>query len=254
VSGPGFFDTLEAQLGDGLDRVVQQRATRRRRLERAAGAAVVVVAVLVAGLVLTRDDRAGAGVVVEQRGGLVYVRLVDLEHDAGAIERAADDAGIDVEVEEVPVGPSLVGRFLNAFRDDPVGELRELDRDGPAFSGFAIPAGFDGTLILRVGRPAHGREAYIQATNAVSEGEPLACSGIIGASPARAAELLDARDLDARWFEQAERGQLAVDAVTADAGARVVRVFAGSPTQMVVLLADPGVEVPPLELTAPATC
>ena len=203
----GFFDTLEAQLGAGFERVAQQRRARRRLAQRVGGAALAVLLAVGAGAIVLRDEPAAAGVRVEERDGLVYVRLVDLEYRADVIEDAARQAGIDVSVESVPTGPSLIGRFIRfAQTGEDTGELRRLDADGPAFDGFAIPADFDGTLVLQVGRPASDDEPYGVFPNALAAGEPLACSGVLGMSPIAARRLALGEDLDVRWTVVTEQG------------------------------------------------
>ncbi|HEX4905495.1 MAG TPA: hypothetical protein VFU93_08585, partial [Acidimicrobiales bacterium] len=71
MTEPGFFDTLEAQLAPGLERVTARRRTRRRAAQRLAGAAVVALAAVGIGAFAVRNEPASAGVRVEQRDGLV---------------------------------------------------------------------------------------------------------------------------------------------------------------------------------------
>ena len=255
MSTQGFFDSLEQQLGDRLERTTARRATRRRVVQRAGGVGVGALALVIAALVVTGDEPAAAGVDVETRDGLVYVRLTDVEHRADVIEDAAAAAGLDVTVEEVPVGPSLVGRFITEEREGVIGELRELDRDGPSFSGFVLPANYDGTLVLRVGRPADG-EPYIQFSNALSEGEPLACSGLLGADPAHAREIVDAHDVDATWVVVTDGGgqrPVAADELEALDDVEVGQAVAVSADAVFISLVAPGTTLD-TALTAPAAC
>lgn len=204
------------------------------------------------------NEAAVADVSVQTQNGLVYVRLNDLEHDPQTIEDAAATAGLDITVDEMPVGPSLVGRFVGyGFAGERPGTLKELDRDGPAFSGFVIPAGYDGTLVLRVGRPAQPGEPYAQFANATSEGEALACTGILGASPAEALEVVAARDLDTLWLVVSGTGQRPVDAADLDEEGDdlvVRRALAAGPGRVLITLADPDTTLDDVELTSPATC
>ena len=50
------------------------------------------------------------------------------------------------------------------------------------FTGFTVPVEWEGHLTLIVGRPAEPREPYVQPANAFAEGEPLACTGLLGAT------------------------------------------------------------------------
>jgi len=259
MTAPGFFESLERQLGDGFDRTVARRRARRRAVERLGGFALGLVAVALTLVLVLAQDGAEAGVSVQTRGGLVYVRLFELEHDAEKIERAAAEAGLDITVEEIAVGPSLVGRFVHEEHSaDALGELKALDPDGPAFAGFVVPAGYEGRLVLRVGRPAEDGEPYATLTNALSEREPLACSGIQDESPARALELVERAGLTARWSVNTAQGTrpIPVDEVEDPdhADLRVDRVLALDDHTVAVVLSDGETPLPPLELTAPASC
>jgi hypothetical protein len=254
MTTPGFFDSLERQLGDGFDRAGHRRASRRRLLQRAGGIAAGVLVLLTAFAFVSRDDPAAAGVSIEQRDGLVYVRLTDVEYRADAIEDAARVAGLDIEVESVPTGPSLIGRFVRASGDGIVGKLKELDPDGPAFSGFVIPAGFDGSLSLQVGRPSKDGEPYAQYGNALSEGEPLACTGIVGVTPAEAVEIIHERNIDAVWTLLTARGMQSVDPSSVDDGVHVARAMSTAPDHVQIVLTDDATPLADLEATAPATC
>lgn len=257
MSEPGFFDTLEAQLGPGLERVTQRRRTRRRVAQRVAGTVVAVLAAVGIGAFALRDEPAGAGVRVEQRDGLVYVRLTDIEYRADVIEDAARDAGIALSVEAVPAGPSLVGRFI-AYEQvgEDTGELRKLDADGPAFGGFTIPADFDGRLVMQVGRPAAANEPYFAFSNALAEGEPLACSGVIGRTAQEALRIAESRGLQVRWTLQTSEGtrpvagpaQLAEDV-------EVRRATSVAPGIVSILVSGSSTDVlSPVEQTADAIC
>jgi hypothetical protein len=256
----GFFDSLERQLGDGLERSVARRRSRRRIARRAGGFAVGAVAIIATMFFATDDDVADADVSVQTRGGLVYLRLVDTEFDADEIQAAASEAGIDVVVEQVPVGPSLVGRFVSygSSGEGELGELKELDLDGPAFSGFVIPAGYEGTIYLSVGRPAEDSELYMASSNAVSDGEPLACSGALDATPSGAAAIAADRGLQARWFIWSSDGAWEVDDATVASGElddhHVVVASADGPGMVSFRISPPGTPAPLLNLTAPAAC
>jgi hypothetical protein len=260
MSSPGFFDTLERQLGDRLEQGVARRRARRRVVERVGGIGLGAVAILATLFFTVNNDAAVADVSVQTRDGLVYLRLIDDEFDIDEIQAAAADAGIDVVVEHLAVGPSLVGRFVSWGHsgEGELGELKELDLDGPAFSGFVVPADYDGTIYLSVGRPAEDDELYMASSNAVSEGEPLACSGVLDATPSEAAAIIAERDLDVRWRVLDASGSSEGDT---DAIARgdlddhdVVLAAADGPTAVWITLAAPGTPGPMLTLTAPAAC
>lgn len=256
----GFFESLERQLGVGFDHTVNRRAHRRRIVERVGGGAFGVVALLAAIVLVTGEEGAAAGVEAETRNGLVYVRLVDIEYDADAIEAAAAREGLDITVEAVPASPSLVGRFVSATTEgEEPGRLEELGRDGPAFSGFAMPASYGGSLVISVGRPARRGEVYLHFGNALSEGESMACSGIAGASPTRALEIVEQRGVDAVWTAYAGRGGFQqIDPTELDnaqfGDLRVQRAVSIAPGRVQIALSDGETPLPPFEQTADATC
>ena len=244
-----FFD----RLGDELDAAARRPPRRPAAPLLAAAAAVVAVAAL--GFAVARPEPASADVDVSVRGGLVHLRLVDAEHDPEAIEAAAAGAGLDVAVEAVPAGPSQVGRFLMLEqRGERPGELRPLDADGDTFAGFVLPVGWDGTLQLRVGRPARAGEGYVTFTNAESAGEPLACTGIGGATPAEALEILDGRDLDVTWQVVGERSQVVPpDDLAGFDDHRVAMALGTAPGAVVLVLTADGAPPPSQQaLTRPA--
>ncbi len=258
MSGQGFFDSLEAQLGTGLDRATARRRTRRHVLQRA-GASALALDAVDAVSVLLQDDAAEAGVSVERRDGLVYVRLIDIEYRPDVIEDAARRAGLDITVDAVPAGPSLVGRFVGFEQaGEDTGILEKLDADGPAFAGFAIPAGYEGTLVLQVGRPADGDEPYLLFSNALAEGEPLACTGIVGAAPARASEIAGDRDVEVRWSVVTDGGFRPVELSELTDGERdrlrVRRAESIAPDVVTILLSEEATSLPPIEHTADAIC
>lgn len=257
MTEPGFFDTLEAQLAPGFERVTARRRTRRRVAQRVAGAAVALLAAVGIGAFALQDEPASAGVRVEERNGLVYVRLTDVEYRPDVIEDAARDAGIALTVEAVPTGPSLVGRFI-AYEQvgEDTGELRKLDADGPAFGGFAIPADFDGRLVLQVGRPAAENEPYFSFSNALADGEPLACSGVIGRTAQEALRIAESRGLQVRWTLQTSEGTRPVaDPAQLTEDVEVRRATSVAPGIVSLLVSETSTEVlSPVEHTADAIC
>ena len=233
-----FFD----RLGEELDVASMRR--RPSPLPKLAMAAVLVVVVGVVGVFALRPEPASADVEVEVREGLVYLRLTDAEDDPEVIEEAAAGAGLAVDVEAVPTGPSLAGRFLLFERAGALpGELRTLGTDGDTFTGFVLPAGWDGALTLRVGRPADGDEPYAAFTNAEAAGEPLACSGIGGLTAPEARDLVAETDLQVTWQAAGEVAR-SVPAPELDeapwATYRVAAALSTAPRTVVVVLTPDG--------------
>jgi hypothetical protein len=191
TAGAPFVDELRGEL------LAAARREARRHRRRPLVAAVAAVATAVVALVLLlapRPTTAAAEVVVRVHDGIVEVTLVDLEHRPEQIEAAVREAGLDVRVRSVPVGPSSVGRFVGEDSGGTLpGELEPVD-DGPAgFRGFVLPVGWSGELHLLVGAPAGEREVWARFSDATAPGEALACRAVVGRrADVVAAELAEA--------------------------------------------------------------
>ena len=109
-----FQDALREQLRAAAIRELQ-RSTRRRRVRIGAAIAAVVAAAVGAVAVLSPSP-AAAEVEVRIEDGFVEVRLTDLDATPREVEAAMRERDLEVAVVRVPVGPSLVGRFLRDVR------------------------------------------------------------------------------------------------------------------------------------------
>ena len=178
-----FLAELRTEVLDAAERAGRPTAPRRpARLGRLAAAAAVVVAV-VAGIVMTRPDTAAAGVQITRSGDDLVVRLTDLETRPEEIEEAAAEAGLDLTIVDEPVGPSLVGRFIGSSGTDAPAVLEVVEGDpASGFTGFRIPATFDGSLTLRLGRTAEEGEEWAALSDATAKGEVLECQQLVGAT------------------------------------------------------------------------
>lgn len=177
------------------------RRQDRRRRHRTGGlaAAAVVLALLASGLLLLDGSTdADARVEVVEIDGELRVRITDIEARPHEIETAAADAGLDLEIEPVPVGPSNVGRFVGGSASEGFPpDLRRPDGDGAtSFDGFLIPADFDGELRLSLGRPAEPGEEWAVGSNALSRGELLACQPLQDAPLSDTLAAIDALDTE----------------------------------------------------------
>jgi hypothetical protein len=154
------------------------RPPRRRRA--VAGLGMLAVLVLAALAATTVDPSpASADVVVRHRHGRVIVRLTDRQTTAREIEAATDKAGLDIRVEAVPAGPSIVGRFTGQVASAGAVELTWLEEEAVSYAAFSLPERWRGRLTLLLGRRARPGEPYVPISDAYAEGEPLACSGTL---------------------------------------------------------------------------
>ena len=196
-------DPYQAKLRQALVDAVEVKRRRQHRqavTRRVAFAFVAMVAVVATVVTITLpDDRAEASIEVEIRDGSVFVRLLDLEARPQEIVGALRSAGIDAIVEEVPVGPSNVGRFVGSSSEQ--AEAIHIFREaGSTFTSFSLPQNYEGLLRLRVGRAAAPGEQWSASSSATAKGEVLACRSLGGLTPAEASSRLDGARARVTWL------------------------------------------------------
>jgi hypothetical protein len=197
-------DPFQAKLRAALVGAVETkfvRERRRARLRRAALAMAAIVAVLAAVItVALPDERADASIEIDARDGLLVVRLVDFENRPEQIVGALRNAGINAEVDPVPVGPSNVGRFVGSFASEERGITIYHDSRRFSFASFSIPQEYQGLLRLKLGRKAEPGEMWQAASDATAKGEALACRPIRGLTPAEATRLVADAHATVSWL------------------------------------------------------
>lgn len=221
MSGPTpFVAALREQLVAAAGREAAARraaAIRRRRWSArvASGAVAAAIGIVAfAALVLPGADRAAAEVVVRVRAGEVQVTLVSVEQSPRRVETAVREAGLDVSIRGVHVGPSRVGRFVGDESTGPLPpELRPLHAGPGGFRGFVLPEGWSGTLHLLVGVPTPGDADYAVFSDALAPGEALACRDLAGRSAEEVSVALAPEDLLVRAEAHLDRGVVPLSAV-----------------------------------------
>jgi hypothetical protein len=249
---PSFVEELRRQLLAAAEREVRRR--RRRRPTISAAVLVVAGAVALAvGSLVPRATPASADVVVRFEHGEVEILLVDPAPRPDRIRAAVARAGLDVQVDPVPVGPSLVGRFVGDRSTGPLPpELHRIGDGDRGFRGFALPEGWPGSLHLLIGAPAAPGERYARFSDATAAGEPLACRAVAGQPAAVVARQLPP-GTSARFAvtQGTETRLLPPEALGPEGRARWLVAGADSPRAGSVLLrlVPPGtpVPVPPLD-------
>jgi hypothetical protein len=249
-----WFDEMRAEVIDAHRRQVERRHRRTRRLQMVAVAAAVVVVAVGLGTVVSQEQ-VSAGVDVVRDGDDLVVRLTDLETNPSEVTEAAAEAGLDVRVDEVPVGPSMVGRFVAADGDELPPELRTVDPSGASgFGGFRVPANYQGTIRLHMGRPAEGTETWAVLSDATAPGEPLACTVLEEIDVGEVVERV--RDTGAesiRVFVLDGGGEVDAGALGAAAAATPLRVMRSAADSYVVdAVLDPSTN--PNPPTTPGGC
>jgi hypothetical protein len=120
--------------------------------------------------------------------------------------------GLHIKVQLFPVSPSAVGKVVymssSSSRGPQIEPLHKGDRcasnDADCAIGLRIPEGFTATATIGLGRPARPGEAYVSSASAFAPGELLRCSGLLGASVARALPVFERYKLTVRWMEDIE--------------------------------------------------
>ncbi|MEO8693868.1 MAG: hypothetical protein ABI658_10140 [Acidimicrobiales bacterium] len=198
IADPYKAALRQALVGAVETKLVRER--RRARLRRAALAMAAIVAVVATVItVALPEDRAEATLEIDQRDGMIVVRLVDFENRPEQIVGALRNAGINAEVDPVPVGPSNVGHFVGSSSTDG-GGLTIYHDTRFSFSSFAIPQEYKGLVRLKLGRRAAPGELWHAASDATAKGELLACRPIRGLTPAEATPLVDDAPATLSWL------------------------------------------------------
>jgi len=241
---PGLRDELVAAGLRHQDKRRRQRRVRRRAASITVVFAITVTAVVGISLGTASTPDTAAEVRVIDRGDVIDVTLTDLNSRAADVEAALDKAGLDVEVNAVPVAPSAVGLFATISSDAPLPpELRDRS-GGKGFAGFSIPKNWDGHLVVNLGRAARDGENWEGNGNALAPRESLACVDLLGLTATDAKAIIAPRGLAIRWLtiSPAGSGEVADDELTdsPEAGWRVFGVESASPGEVWVSLSEDG--------------
>lgn len=221
-----FFPT--ARRRDILARAMreQRRSTspprRAVHLRRRAGlllatlAAMVLLAVALAGGLTGSGAQQAAGAVVFRKtaSGDVIAIVRDPFIAQRQLDLAFASRGYRITVTLMPVSPSLVGRVIYSDQQNSGGGVQPLLR-GLCVSGggedcrtvgVEIAKSYKGRGTVVLGRPARAGESYASAASAFAVGEPLHCSGLLGAPARQAQAWLRKRGIGLEWREEVEVG------------------------------------------------
>jgi hypothetical protein len=186
------------------------------RLIVLAVAALIAVVVLASGLpgggARLGPAPATGAVVFRARESGVIVALVKEPYAAQSrLDAAFAGHGFDIQVSLLPVSPSLVGTLIYVSEEGeairPLGHGPCLTGGGGCAVGVTIAADFSGKGYITLGRPARPGEGYESQASAFAPGEPLHCSGLLGAHVSDAVGVLSAHRLTATWREDESQGR-----------------------------------------------
>jgi hypothetical protein len=197
-------DPYQAKLREALVGAVETKRVRDRRravARRAVLAMAAIVAVVATIVTITLpNDRARAAIDIEVRDDRIFVRLLDLESRPDEIVAAMRNAGIDVVVDEAPVGPSNVGRFVGYTSTERGAEVQIARDNSVSFTSFSVPQDFAGVLRLSLGRTAAAGEEWRAASDATAKDEVLACRELRGLTAVEASRQLAGAPASVSWF------------------------------------------------------
>lgn len=242
-----LFDSLADDLSAATVRRARRASKVRAILHAGVGttAAVLVAVVAIVGIEVHRSVPVGADVRVTYTGGHIEVLLVDVEHDADLIEAAAAEAGLDIDVESVPTGPSQVGRFVSYVSDSTYNhDVVTIGDTNGSFAGFVVPVGWDGSMDLRVGRPARAGEGYASFSDATAPGEPFACADVDTLDVDSITDRAERSGVTLRWQVISGGSAQTIDASQAEqrintpGGPRISALTSLSPSSVMVTLSD----------------
>ncbi|MCU1380888.1 MAG: hypothetical protein JWN29_3871 [Acidimicrobiales bacterium] len=245
------------RLGDQLRHATPPPPARHTGLVLRVAAAVVVIAFGVIAFSAWRSEPVSAGVDVRRSGAHVVLRVFGTAPPASEIQEIAHRNGLNIDVTEVPVGPSLVGQMFPSTVVPP-----EVDFTGGITHGsrtISFPLNWKGRLGLLIGRPARGGEAYGQPSDALAPGEPLACQQ--GSTAEAVAAAAERQGVTVRWwltdpdtFVTRRDVPFAEVRSSAYAGYRVAYGVAFDAHQAIAELTPDGREIPPKPIKKYRAC
>ncbi len=186
------------------------RAPRRRpRLVPALGAAGIaglaaVVLVVALGRSAASPPVARAVVAFHAgAGGDIVATVVNPFAAQAQLDQAFQQHGFDITVTLMPVSPSLVGTviYMSGGGITPLQSGACITGGGGCSIGVRIAANFSGQGAIALGRPAQSGETYSSSASAFAAGEPLHCSGLLGAQVGVAQPQLAAGGYAVQWRE-----------------------------------------------------
>lgn len=192
-------ESARPYLGDLREQLLTGIAGRRRRRRRALAGGALLAAAAAAAVPISVGGQASA-LAVERDGAWIELRIADATAGSAQMTRELREAGIDGEVQVVPVSPQAAGTWLAvAEYPDDVCELHPTDRLGPdpGHEGpgevrlgelrpdgatVRVPAEFadrphDGFFAFIAGRVAADGERAVDARAAVADYRRLRCGG-----------------------------------------------------------------------------
>ncbi|HEY1457475.1 MAG TPA: hypothetical protein VGF15_03055 [Solirubrobacteraceae bacterium] len=177
----------------------------------AAVATLGVLALLAALGGVGRTPTAGAVTFRTAASGQIIATVTNPFAAQAQLDAAFARQGLEIRVNLIPVSPSIVGTVLYVGESGAGDQIKALQGGhclmggGGCFIGIEIPKGFTGEGSITLGRPARPGESYESSASIFAPGEPLHCSGLLGARVAGALPVLRAERLTVlQWREDVQ--------------------------------------------------
>lgn len=177
-----------------------------------AAAAGIVAAVLLSTTSAVSPTPAEAVAFRTAASGDILATVTEPFAAQAQLDAAFAKQGLKITVNLLPVSPSGVGTVLfvgesgsGAAQITPLQGGHCLAGGGGCAIGIRIPRGFAEEGSITLGRPAKPGEPYETSASVFAPGEPLHCSGLLGAKVASALAVLRAKRLTVvQWREDIE--------------------------------------------------
>lgn len=182
---------------------VRRSPRRFAALSVAAGTVAILALGVMLGSTLIGSPEA-AGLAFRSEDGYIVAEVTDPMAATEQLSAAFAEHGLDIDLQLVPVSPSIVGTVV-AIGEEGTGGIETLQGGtcvtggGGCPIGLRIPADYEGDADITLGRDAEPGEQFLSAADGFGPGEALHCSGLLGATVEDALEAIDARALTAVW-------------------------------------------------------
>lgn len=225
-NGPSVEPDPKGQLAF-QSQTLRRLPSRHVRFRRIVPAILTVVGLVAASSIVSGvlwPDVAAAGIEISTKDGYYIARVTDPEASSAELSAAFEELGLQIELQLIPVSPSLVGTVVAIGEDAGASGIETIRRDdkcvtegGSCPIGLRIPLDYQGEAELTLGRIAAPSEPFMSAASALAPGEMLHCSGIYGLSVQRALIILDERGITVTFQALVERdgGQFAEETPSA---------------------------------------
>ncbi len=213
--GPGTDALDRRRVGDRRRRLLGNGDARLRRplaiSTFGAAAAGTIAAVVLSTTSGVGPAPADAVAFRTAASGAIIATVTDPFAAQAQLNAAFARQGLKITVNLLPVSPSIVGTVLYVGESGAGDQIKGLQGGhcltggGGCPIGIEIPNDFTGEGSITLGRPAKAGEQYESAASIFAPGEPLHCSGLLGARVSTALPALQADNLTvAQWREDVE--------------------------------------------------